>query len=369
MSHPIWDNSGNYLGILSGTIYLQENNFISQIFGNSKVDSLGSYYYIVDASGNVLYHPDKLHIGKDVSSNKAVQRLKAGESGNMQVWNTRGDEQLAGYSHVPVNGWGIVVVSPVSLVRDQLVGHIQNILALSLIPFIVLLLAVVLIARQLAQPFTYLADLVSRMGRKPFKPPVVKPHWSREADLLAKAVFLAAANVQKQTDQLTYEAATDALTGLPNRRSLEDAMSQWIGSNLSFSLIMLDVDRFKLVNDTYGHGTGDEVLKHVAATIACSLRPGDVCYRYGGEEFVILLARTVPAEAYRIAEKVRSAVEESGPPIPSKVTVSEGIAHFPRNASDRETLLDKADSALYRAKSSGRNKTVLAEEAGETPTM
>lgn len=367
MSHPIWDKDGTYLGILSGTMYLQENNVISKMFGNNKVDEFGSYYYIVDMKGHVLYHPDKQWIGQDVSGNKVVQRLIEGESGKLQVRNTKGKVQLTGYSSIPANGWGIVVVSPIDLVHDQLVGHIRNIFTISLIPFMILLMGVILIARRLARPFSYLADLVSKMGREPLELPESKPHWSREADLLTKAVFLAVANIQKQTDQLTYEAATDGMTGLLNRRSLEYTMSQWIAAELPFALILLDVDRFKLVNDTYGHGTGDEVLKHVANTISASLRPGDVCHRYGGEEFVILLSRTDLADAYSIAERIRRTLEESKAPIPAKVTVSAGVAHYPRNAADREILLEQADMALYRAKSNGRNRTMLAEgKAGDS---
>ncbi|MNP09010.1 putative diguanylate cyclase YdaM [compost metagenome] len=197
--------------------------------------------------------------------------------------------------------------------------------------------------------------------------PEAKPHWSREADLLTKAVFLAVADIQKQTDQLTQEAATDTLTGLKNRRSLEYTLSQWMASGVPFSLIVLDVDRFKFVNDTYGHVTGDEVLKHVAGVIVSSLRPDDVCHRFGGEEFVILLARTRPAEAFKAAERVRRALEQSKGPIPTQVTVSQGIAHYPQHASEQEELLEKADQALYLAKKNGRNKTIVAEDKPAAP--
>lgn len=365
MSQPIWGTDGAYLGILIGTVYLQENNVISQIFGNNKVDDFGSYYYIVDASGHLLYHPDKQLIGNDVSSNKVVQLLKEGKSGKQQAYNTKGVELLAGYSSVPANGWGIVVVSPIKLIRDQLAGHIRTTVSISLLPFTCLLLGVVVIARRLAQPFSYLANLVSRMGREALEMPEAKLHLSREADLLTKAVSIAVANIQKQTDQLTYEAATDALTGLMNRRALEDIMTRRIASTLPFSLIILDVDKFKLVNDTYGHGSGDEVLRHVARVISSSLRPGDVCCRYGGEEFVILLPGTGLAEAYALAEEARLALEESKAPIPGKVTVSAGVAHYPYNALDRESLLEKADKALYQAKSSGRNRTIKADHSPE----
>lgn len=132
-------------------------------------------------------------------------------------------------------------------------------------------------------------------------------------------------------------------------------------SGVPFSLVMLDVDKFKLVNDTYGHKLGDEVLKHVVRVIVTSLRPDDVCYRYGGEEFVILLARTTPAEAFSAAERIRLAVERSQAPIAAQLTISQGIAHYPSHAADFTGLLVKADKALYLAKSRGRNQSVITE--------
>ncbi|OKP89670.1 diguanylate cyclase [Paenibacillus sp. P3E] len=368
LSQPIFSRNGTYLGILGGTIYLQENNVLSRIFGNNSVDDLGSYYYIVDSDGHLLYHPDKQLSGMDISSNKVVQKLMKGESGEQEVRNLQGTDLLAGYSSVPANGWGIVVVSPMSLIHRQLIGHIETIIGYSLVPFIVLLIGVILVARRLARPFAYLADLVSKMGKEKIVIPEAKPHWSREADLLTKAVFLAVTDIQEHTDQLTQEAATDALTGLKNRRSLEYTLSQWIDSGTPFSLIVLDVDRFKFVNDTYGHVTGDEVLKHVAGVIVSSLRPDDVCHRYGGEEFVILLARTRPQEAFKVAERVRRALEQSKGPIPSQVTVSQGIAHYPLHASEQEGLLKMADQALYQAKSNGRNRTMIAEDKPAAPS-
>ncbi|WP_019909540.1 sensor domain-containing diguanylate cyclase [Paenibacillus sp. HW567] len=362
MSQPVFGKTGTYLGILSGTLYLQENNVLSQIFGNNNVNDSSSYYYIVDSSGHLVYHPDKQLIGKDVSSNEVVQKLMKGQSGEQQVRNTLGTEVLAGYYSVPANGWGIVVASPISIIHNQLMSHIRTILAYSLLPFVILLMGVILVARRLARPFVSLADLVSKVGKEKVVLPEVKPHWSREADLLTKAVLLAVAEIQKQTDTLTQEAATDALTGLKNRRSLELTINQWIAAGKPFSLIVLDVDKFKFVNDTYGHLTGDEVLKHVAGVIVSSLRPDDVCHRYGGEEFVILLARTKPDEAFNVAERVRRALEVSQMPIPARVTASQGIAHYPQHASEPGLLLEKADRALYLAKSNGRNRTMSAED-------
>jgi hypothetical protein len=122
LSQPIFGNTGTYRGMLNGTIYLQENNVLSDIFNTSKEEDSGAYYYIVDSDGHLVYHPDKQLIGESVSSNVVVQRLMNKESGEQQVRNTRGTELLAGYSSVPANGWGIVVVSPIAQIHKELIG-------------------------------------------------------------------------------------------------------------------------------------------------------------------------------------------------------------------------------------------------------
>lgn len=363
MSEPLYDQDRHYLGQLAGTIYLQNHNILNMIFGNSDVDAVGgSYYYIVSADGHLLFHPDKDRINEDVSANKVVQDLMNGKSGKMQAVNVRGIPMLAGYSKVTSSGWGVVVVSPVSVIQNELYSHIRITLAYTLIPFVILLLLVILLAHQLAKPFVMLADLMSRVGKEKLELPELKPHWNREADLLTQAVAIAWSDIQKQTDQLTQEAMTDLLTGLANRRSVEATMNQWIAAHFSFSVIALDVDKFKFVNDTYGHLAGDEVLKQVAGILLASVRPGDVCARYGGEEFVVLLPRTKAADAYLVAERIRKTLEGSAGPLAMKVTSSQGIAHFPTHGNSREELLEQADQAMYMAKGMGRNRTVIAGE-------
>ncbi|MNO62616.1 putative diguanylate cyclase YdaM [compost metagenome] len=363
MSEPMYDPDNNYLGQLGGTIYLQDHNILNMIFGNNNdIDASGSYYYIVSADGHVLFHPEKERLNVDISSNKVVQELMKGNSGQMEAINTRGVRMLAGYSSVPANGWGVVVVSPVSVIQAELLSHLRKTLGYTLIPFVILLLFAVFLAHQLAQPFVMLADLMSRVGRGKAELPVLKPHWNREADLLTKAVAIAWSNIQKHTDQLTQEAMTDPLTGLANRRSLELTMNQWIAAQFSFSVIVLDVDKFKFVNDTYGHLAGDEVLKQVAGILKASIRPGDVCCRYGGEEFVVILPRTKASDAYIVAERIRKTLEASEVPLAMKVTSSQGIAHYPSHGNSLEELLEQADRAMYSAKGLGRNRTVIAGE-------
>ncbi|UQZ36210.1 diguanylate cyclase [Paenibacillus sp. PK3_47] len=362
MSEPIYDAERNYLGLIGGTIYLQDDNILNMIFGSSSIDSSGSYFYIVSKDGHLLFHPDHKRIDEDISGNEVVKQLMEGQSGQMQAINVSGISMLAGYSSVPASGWGVVVVSPEQVIQKQLVNYQRKILAYTIIPFMILLLCVFMLAHRLARPFVYLADLMSTMGKEKKKLPQLKPHWNREADLLRQAVVIAWTDIQKQTDQLTQVAMTDPLTGLTNRRSLENSINQAIAARMPFSLIVLDIDKFKFVNDTYGHLAGDEVLKHCAHILSTSIRPGDVCSRYGGEEFIIMLPRTKAGDAYVVAERIRKSLAQSKGPVERRITSSQGIAHYPTHGRNLEALLNEADQALYSAKHLGRNRTRIAGE-------
>ena len=166
-------------------------------------------------------------------------------------------------------------------------------------------------------------------------------------------------------------ATTDPLTGLPNRRGfIERAQAAMQGAGGRFAVCVADLDRFKLLNDTFGHATGDEALKAFATAVAPRLSPGDAIGRLGGEEFAILFSGVSPDEAVARADALRAAVEgiRLPPPTPDgdgiAFTVSIGVA-APRAPDDAlGALLDRADRALYRAKAGGRNRVVRADAEG-----
>jgi diguanylate cyclase (GGDEF)-like protein len=180
-----------------------------------------------------------------------------------------------------------------------------------------------------------------------------------------------------QFEQTERSAITDDLTGLHNRRYFHQALEFEIRRSrrysASLSLLMLDLDAFKSVNDLYGHPFGDLVLRQAGLTIRRALRESDLPCRVGGEEFAIILTETTASGAETVAERLRESVEQEfrQHPVGGRVvaiTVSGGIAAFPEHAQEPEELLERVDCALYRSKTGGRNKiSVFSGERRASP--
>ncbi|WP_159102300.1 diguanylate cyclase [Caldalkalibacillus mannanilyticus] len=165
--------------------------------------------------------------------------------------------------------------------------------------------------------------------------------------------------------ELEEVVVRDCLTGLFNRNKFDDVLLQEIKRSnrylSTFSLIICDIDHFKHINDTYGHLKGDQILKLLAQIILNHTRETDLCCRWGGEEFAIILPETGPKEAQIIAEKIRLSIFRNQCIESEHITVSLGIASF-HSGDCPNTLFSRADCALYRAKQSGRNKSVFIDE-------
>lgn len=167
--------------------------------------------------------------------------------------------------------------------------------------------------------------------------------------------------LKKAHEQIHELAIRDALTGIYNRRYIWDEMSgaerRAQQGESKFSVCLLDLDKFKSINDTYGHPMGDAVLKQVASHMQSQIRSGDICARYGGEEFLCLLNNTTKENAFIFADRLRQTVSElviDG----LKVSISVGVAEYEVGEEFSKTLA-RADSALYNAKETGRNRVII----------
>ncbi len=217
-----------------------------------------------------------------------------------------------------------------------------------------------------------LTSQVNRLGVVYFYRTDRDTFTAEEIDLLTTFASLAAGAIENALlhERLAGEARTDALTGIANRREFgtrlagEHTRAQRYGK--PYALMMLDIDRFKEVNDTYGHSAGDAMLKALADVIRKQLRDADIPARYGGEEFAMILPEISGGAAKQVAERMRRAVAATPFRLPDGreigVTVSIGVSCYPNCADTPQGVVEHADQALYVAKEAGRNRVVLYRE-------
>ncbi len=257
---------------------------------------------------------------------RAAPTLPAADSWNGKV-RVGGSPYQATRLVLPGTGWSVVV-----LLRETMRAENRGLgILITLLLALVLVGAFVLLQRQLG------AESAQERRR-------------REAEVRAR--------------EASRRADTDALTGIPNRQSFDDALSREFARARRFrqplSVILVDLDHFKRVNDAYGHAAGDQVLTGAARLLESRVRESDLAARWGGEEFAIIASMTDAAGAVRLAEKLRGMLEVThmGPPV--RVTASFGVAEL-RPDDGVGDLLRRADEALYRAKQEGRNRVACAE--------
>jgi diguanylate cyclase (GGDEF)-like protein len=185
--------------------------------------------------------------------------------------------------------------------------------------------------------------------------------------LLVSAVVLLLANatVGSYQRRLHLLANTDKLTGLLNRTAFEPLFAELaqeaIRLQQPLALLLLDIDFFKAINDTHGHGVGDQVIQHVASRLQCALRSSDQVFRWGGEEFLILMPGCNAAQAVERGEALRRALRREPFNLPATPTISCGVTRYRPGETDQELLL-RADQALYRAKHEGRDRVVCLDQ-------
>lgn len=212
--------------------------------------------------------------------------------------------------------------------------------------------------RLTAHPVAWLGGMLAQLG------PVI---------LVAYITTMLSADIRYALEKIKQVSDTDELTGLYNMRAfsviLHRSFRQAARYSQPLSLVMIDSDNLKAINDSYGHDAGNKLLVQVVTRIRDAVRGSDVVARYGGDEFIALLPQTGPSGALEVAERIRQAIEDARIDVGGHVTrttVSVGVASYPSDGSDPATMIEKADRALYKAKQTGRNRVVAHSDAQAT---
>jgi diguanylate cyclase (GGDEF)-like protein len=362
ISAPIFDEQHNYLGFLGGTIYLRKPNILSKILGEHYYKD-GSYIYVIDNNKQILYHPHQERIGTFVINNDGMDEIISQKEEGLLLNNSKGIEMLAGYASISSTDWIIITQSPLESTLLPLTGIMEKVILRTLPMALAVFLFIWLFARAISRPLMQLADKARLLD----SPTVSKDiesidSWYVESLSIKRAMLSGVKLIQSQIGELKRDAETDPLTGTNNRRAFQFKLKQLALLETPFVILALDIDYFKRVNDNYGHGVGDDVLKQHTQILNRFSRDGDLVARTGGEEFVLLLKDTPLADAFIIAERLRLAIFEETFEVVGHITASIGIAAWASDTITIEKTLSLADQALYEAKEQGRNRCIIATQ-------
>ncbi|MGL5841894.1 MAG: diguanylate cyclase [Aeromonas hydrophila] len=368
LSSPIFDKEKNYLGYVAGTIYLQSPNLLSGMLGQHYYQD-GSSLYVVDRNRTRIYHPDSARVGEKIRDNGVVDRVLNGEEGALELTDETGTEMLAGFAPIRQTHWGVVAQRPRAATLTGLDQQMMRVL-LKIIPINLLILLFIWIsAIFISRPLWQLAHKAKLMDQQESLKNLARIRaWYFEAAQLKQAMLKGLGLLNTRITQLHNDSHTDAMTGLFNRRGMQQVLDSYQTLDQPLAVIALDIDHFKQINDGFGHDVGDQVLATLATLMQQGARQADAVCRSGGEEFLILLPGLSLPLAFEIAERLRQRVAAHPMPGAGHITISLGVAHWPGSDDDLNVVLKQADQALYEAKRRGRNRTVQADRDQQLPS-
>lgn len=359
ISNPIFAPSGEYLGYIGGSIYLKKPSILNELLGEHYHKD-GSYIYVVDKNRQFLYHPDSERVGQYTDGLIATLSVQDNTSGSVHAVNSQGIDMLAGFAPVKTADWRIVAQRPVTATLNPLDDLMQNVIYRTLPLALLTFIFIWFLASFISRPLHQLADTAARIDTPNARANLTKiKSWYFEVHELRQAMLKGLGIVSNQISQLKQDAATDPLTGALNRRSLQLLLEQLEQENIPFSILAVDIDHFKKVNDTFGHAAGDTALVELTQVMHQVSREQDIVARTGGEEFLLVLPNTPLDIAQIIAERIRSRVEHLHIEPIGSIKVSIGIASRLASNQSTEDTLAQADEALYQAKNQGRNRCVV----------
>jgi diguanylate cyclase (GGDEF)-like protein len=366
---PIKSPGGRFLGAL-----VVKLNFhtVEEVLGRSPLGKTGQSY-LMARDGTLIAGP-RLNPSKIIKVKHPFDTVPPPESNAvlLQYADYHGEKVVGVYHRMSQLGWGVVA----QIGKDEIYAEIMRIRILTVLICLGLLLvigfAAYILGLTIVRPIDRLTDGAAKVaaGNLEVKLPLI---GRGEIGFLTEAFNNMVARLCQGQVELTEKnkelqvlSITDSLTGLYNRKHFVEVLTGEVAryrrSGRPFAVMMIDTDHFKKYNDTYGHQTGDALLKKIGAIFGKCLRDVDYASRYGGDEFLILLTEVEKARALEVAERIRHlvAAEAMSKADRVAVTISIGVAAFPEDGDSPEAVIASADVALYHAKNKGRNRVVLA---------
>lgn len=375
---PIRTANERLLGVLVAKLNFRTISKILMKYAQGEIGEL----YLITKDGFLLVSSQSIS-AKFLETkllNNTTQKLFSQEGEPNAYLGYHNQPVVGALKRISELGWGVVAEKERAKAYAQIVGLRNLTLALVVGLLFVIGLAAYLLSLSLVRPLNRLTSGAGKVAGGDLEVDV--PVSSRSEVGYLTEVFndmvarlrqgreeLASINetLREKNVELHEISITDSLTGLYNRKHLMETLDKEVSRSQrhsrSFSLLVIDIDHFKKYNDTYGHLAGDEVLSKLASVFKESIRSSDYAARYGGEEFIIMLPEIGPGQGVEAAERIRHKVAEeifSGDGESIKVTISVGVACYPKNGEDAESVIRNADAALYEAKELGRNRVILA---------
>ncbi len=396
VSTPVFDGAGKLAGVLGAHLSWTWAGEVRQALLANNGSGQDTDIWILSSDGKVLLGSrfgstpfDPVRLKAMLASGRGVFQDDSAPDAVLT-----GFAVSSGYQDYPGHGWIVVARRPVSVAFSSVHHTIEATLLLGSVVALLGIVLAWLLARRATAPLLRLTLAARQIGRDPkttMLPRLGGPREFVELSASLRSLVRRIGTAEQKRDEaeersartaeqftaklttLQHEADTDPLTGLLNRRAFlayaEDALTYYRRYRRTITVLVIDIDFFKRVNDVFGHAAGDDVIRSVGTIITETVRATDKVARFGGEEFVVLL-REIEEDAVRaLSERIRACVEASlihHGDDEIRVTVSIGAACVMNEDADIQTLIERADHALYDAKSAGRNRVRLASDSSRS---